>query len=499
MTTEHAAAAINAWEVAQHQFDLAAERLDLDPGMRMVLREPRREFTVHFPVHMDDGSVQVFTGYRVQHNLGRGPAKGGIRYHQDVSLDEVKALAMWMTWKCAVVGIPYGGGKGGVIVDPKKLSMKELEALTRRFFTEIEILVGPEKDIPAPDVNTNAQVMAWMMDTYSMHVGYTVPGVVTGKPISLGGSEGRNEATARGAVFTVIEAAAEVGLDLHRATVAVQGFGNAGSIAAQLMYGEGATVVAVSDSTGGIHARGGLDIPRVIAWKQEHGTVQGFPGAVDVTNAEVLETECDVLIPAALEGQITAQNARRINARMIAEAANGPTTPDADRILHEAGVFMIPDILCNAGGVTVSYFEWVQDLNRDHWNEAIVNDKLRGIMTKAFHETLTMAKREDCDMRTAAYLLAVDRVATAMSVRGLYPSARRPAVANGRPAVAAVGIRRGPAIGHSRCRRGRPGRGPVLEFGPCSTTKRSSYSRRRSSICPARSPSRAASTTSRIS
>jgi glutamate dehydrogenase (NAD(P)+) len=421
MTTEHAAAAINAWEVAQHQFDLAAERLNLDSGMRKVLREPRREFTVHFPVHMDDGSVEVFTGYRVQHNLGRGPAKGGIRYHQDVSLDEVKALAMWMTWKCAVVGIPYGGGKGGVIVDPKRLSMKELEALTRRFFTEIEVLIGPEKDIPAPDVNTNSQVMAWMMDTYSMHVGYTVPGVVTGKPISLGGSEGRNEATARGAVYTIIDAAAETGLDLRRARVAVQGFGNAGAIAAQLMSAEGATVVAVSDSTGGIAAPGGLDIARVMAWKQEHGTVQGFPGAHDVTNAEVLEAECEILIPAALEGQITAQNAGRIRAGMIAEAANGPTTPEADRILYDAGVFMIPDILCNAGGVTVSYFEWVQDLNRDHWNEAIVNEKLRGIMTRAFHETLTTAKREACDMRTAAYLLAVDRVATAMSVRGLYP------------------------------------------------------------------------------
>ena len=421
MTTEPLTAPINAWHVAQHQFDLAAERLGMDEGMRLVLREPRRELTVHFPVHMDDGSVKVFTGYRVQHNLGRGPAKGGLRYHQDVSIDEVKALAMWMTWKCAVVGIPYGGGKGGVIVDPKKLSMKELEGLTRRFTTEIEVLIGPERDIPAPDVNTNAQVMAWIMDTYSMHQGYTVPGVVTGKPISLGGSEGRTEATARGCVFTIIEAAHHSGLNLKTSRVAVQGFGNAGAIAARLIAAEGATVVAVSDSTGGIHNPAGLDIGRVAGWKREHGTVQGFPGAADISNAEILEVDCDILIPAALENQITERNAGRIKARLIAEAANGPTTPAADLILASKGVFMIPDILCNAGGVTVSYFEWVQDLNRDHWTEAVVNDKLRTIMVKAFHETLEIAERESCDMRTAAYLLAVDRVANAMSMRGLYP------------------------------------------------------------------------------
>ncbi len=421
MTTENVAAQINAWEVAQRQFDLAADRLDLDPGMRLVLREPRREFTCHFPVHMDDGTVQVFTGYRVQHNLGRGPAKGGIRYHQDVTLDEVKALAMWMTWKCAVVGIPYGGGKGGVIVDPKQLSQKELEGLTRRFFTEIEVLVGPEKDIPAPDVNTNAQIMAWMMDTYSMHAGYTVPGVVTGKPISLGGSEGRNEATARGTVFCIIEAARHLGIDLSKARVSVQGFGNAGAIAARLIVDEGASVVAVSDSTGGIHDPKGLEIPKVIAWKQEHGTVQGFPGATDISNAEVLEVDCDILIPAALENQITARNAGNIKARLIAEAANGPTTPEADEILWKNSKFMIPDILCNAGGVTVSYFEWVQDLNRDHWSESVVNAKLKDIMVKAFSETLAMARREQCYMRTAAYLLAVKRVADAMELRGLYP------------------------------------------------------------------------------
>ncbi|MBA3778048.1 MAG: Glu/Leu/Phe/Val dehydrogenase [Chloroflexi bacterium] len=421
MTTEQVAAPISPWQVAQQQFDLAADKLNLDPGLRRVLREPRRELTVHFPVKMDDGSVQVFTGYRVQHNLGRGPAKGGIRYHQDVTLDEVKALAMWMTWKCAVVDLPYGGGKGGVVVDPKKLSRRELEGLTRRYATEISIVIGPERDIPAPDVNTNAQTMAWIMDTYSMHVGYTVPGVVTGKPISLGGSQGRNEATARGAVYCIIEAVRHMGMELPRARVAIQGFGNAGSIAAQLIAAEGASVVAVSDSTGGIHRAEGLDVDRVRAWKREHGTVQGFPGSRDVSNAEVLETDCDILIPAALENQITASNVDRIRARMIAEAANGPTTPDADIRLHERGTFMIPDILCNAGGVTVSYFEWVQDLNRDFWDESEVNKKLKGIMVKAFQDTLAMSTKEEVNMRTAAYLLAVERVASATALRGLYP------------------------------------------------------------------------------
>ncbi|MGH2512078.1 MAG: Glu/Leu/Phe/Val family dehydrogenase [Candidatus Limnocylindrales bacterium] len=422
MATEQAApAAINAWQVAQQQFDLAAERLHLDPGLRRVLREPRRELIVHFPVKMDDGSVEVFTGYRVQHNLGRGPAKGGIRYHQAVSLDEVKALAMWMTWKCAVVGIPYGGGKGGVIVDPKQLSLRELEGLTRRYATEISIIIGPERDIPAPDVNTNSQTMAWIMDTYSMHVGYTVPGVVTGKPIALGGSEGRNEATARGTVFCIVEAAEHLKLALPGARVAVQGFGNAGSIAARLIGEEGCTVVAVSDSTGGIHEPSGLDIAKVIAWKAEHGTVQGFPGAKDISNAQVLEVDCEILIPAALEGQITDRNAGRIKARIVAEAANGPTTPEADAILFKNGVFQIPDILCNAGGVTVSYFEWVQDLNRDFWDETEVNHKLKGIMVKAFKDVLAMSLREDVNMRTAAYLLAVQRVADATAMRGLYP------------------------------------------------------------------------------
>ena len=422
MTTEQAASAvINPWAVAQQQFDLAADRLNLDPGLRRVLREPRRELIVHFPVKMDDGAVQVFTGYRVQHNLGRGPAKGGIRYHQGVTLDEVKALAMWMTWKCAVVGIPYGGGKGGVIVDPKQLSQRELEGLTRRYATEISIIIGPERDIPAPDVNTNSQTMAWIMDTYSMHVGYTVPGVVTGKPIALGGSEGRNEATARGTVYCIVEAARHLGLDLATATVAVQGFGNAGSIAARLIGEEGSKVVAVSDSTGGIHDPSGLDIAKVVAWKAEHGTVQGFPGARDITNAAILEVACDILIPAALENQITARNAGRIQARLIGEAANGPTTPEADEILYKNGKFVIPDILCNAGGVTVSYFEWVQDLDRDFWSIDQVNAKLKSIMTKAFASTLEMCLKQRVNMRTAAYMLAVQRVADATSVRGLYP------------------------------------------------------------------------------
>jgi glutamate dehydrogenase (NAD(P)+) len=421
MTTEQAAPAINAWEVAQHQFDLAAERLNLDPGLRAVLREPRRELTVHFPVHMDDGTVKVFTGYRVQHNLGRGPAKGGIRYHQDVSLDEVRALAMWMTWKCAVVGIPYGGGKGGVTVDPKKLSKKELEGLSRRYFTEISVLIGPERDIPAPDVNTTPQIMAWFMDTYSMHAGYTVPGVVTGKPISLGGSEGRNEATARGCVFTIVDAAAHLGMDLTKATVAVQGFGNAGYIAAKLMTDEGSSVIAVSDTGGAIHKQAGLDVDKVLAWKKEHGTVVGFPGSTTITNGELLELPCDVLIPAAYENQITAQNAANVKAKIVAEAANGPTTPEADKILAAKGVFMIPDILANAGGVTVSYFEWVQDLNRDHWSEAVVNAKLKEIMDRSFAEVLAMATLEKVDMRTAAYLVAVKRVADTTALRGLYP------------------------------------------------------------------------------
>jgi glutamate dehydrogenase (NAD(P)+) len=421
MATEQLVAEINAWDVAQCQFDLAAERLQLPSGLRKVLREPKRELTVHFPVKMDDGEVAVFTGYRVQHNLSRGPAKGGIRYHQNVDLDEVKALAMWMTWKCAVVGVPFGGGKGGVVVDPTKLSLREIEGLTRRFATELAILIGPERDIPAPDVNTNSQTMAWIMDTYSMNVGYTVPAVVTGKPIPLGGSEGRTEATAQGVVYTIQDAVRHLGMDLRKCRVAVQGFGNVGGISARLMAREGATVIAVSDVRGAIHRPEGLDIEAVAAYSRATGSVVGFPGSRDITNAELLELDCDILIPAAMENQITAANAGRIQARLIAEGANGPTTPEADEILYANGRFLIPDILCNAGGVTVSYFEWVQNLDRDFWSIEHVNDKLKAIMNKAFAGTLAMSLREQVHMRTAAYLLAVQRVADATSVRGLYP------------------------------------------------------------------------------
>jgi glutamate dehydrogenase (NAD(P)+) len=415
------AEAPNIWAVAQAQFDHAAEKLDLDEGMRRVLRVPQRELTVNFPVTMDSGEVEVFTGHRVQHNVSRGPAKGGIRYHQDVTLDEVRALAMWMTWKCACVNIPYGGGKGGVIVDPKRLSAREVEGLTRRFTTEISPLIGPDRDIPAPDVNTNAQTMAWIMDTYSMHHGYTIAGVVTGKPISVGGSLGRNEATARGTVFTLQRWAATTGAPLLGARVAIQGYGNAGSIAATLLAAEGARIVAVSDSQGGIHNPAGLDPARVSAWKREHGTVIDFPGADGVTNREILEVECEILVPAALENQITHVNATRIAARVIAEAANGPTTPEADAILHDRGVFMIPDILCNAGGVTVSYFEWVQDMQSFFWTEERINESLKGIMDRAFESVLAMSQRHDVDMRTAAYMVAVARVAEATTLRGLYP------------------------------------------------------------------------------
>jgi glutamate dehydrogenase (NAD(P)+) len=419
--THHVADAPNIWAVAQSQFDHAADQLDLDPGLRKVLRVPKRELTVNFPVTMDDGHVEVFTGYRVQHNLSRGPAKGGIRYHQDVTLDEVRALAMWMTWKCAVVNIPYGGGKGGVIVDPKKLSIKEVEGLTRRFTTELSPLIGPDRDIPAPDVNTNAQTMAWIMDTFSMHSGYTISGVVTGKPIAVGGSLGRNEATARGAVFTLLQASRSLDIPLEGARVAIQGYGNAGSIAATLLAAEGSTIIAVSDSSGGIYNDKGLDPARVSAWKREHGTVVGLPGSEEITNEAVLEVECEILVPAALENQITQGNAPHINARIVAEAANGPTTPEADAILYDRGIFVIPDILCNAGGVTVSYFEWVQDMQSFFWTEERINQSLKEIMDRAFEAVHTMSHRHSVDMRTAAYMVAVARVAEATTLRGLYP------------------------------------------------------------------------------
>ncbi len=420
-TQNKVAEAPNIWAVAQAQFDLAADKLALDDGMRKVLRVPQRELTVNFPVTMDDGSVRVFTGHRVQHNVSRGPGKGGIRYHQDVSLDEVRALSMWMSWKCACVNIPFGGAKGGVVVDPKQLSTREVEGLTRRFTTEISPLIGPDRDIPAPDVNTNAQTMAWIMDTYSMHHGYTIAGVVTGKPIAIGGSLGRNEATARGVVFTLQRWARATNQSIEGARVAIQGFGNAGSIAATLLAAEGATIVAVSDSTGGIYSAAGLDPARVGTWKQEQGTVVGYPAADAVTNAEILEVDCDILVPAALEGQITARNAANIKARVVAEAANGPTSPEADAILYDRGVFLIPDILCNAGGVTVSYFEWVQDMQSFFWTEERINESLREIMDRAFDAVYSMSQRQEVDMRTAAYMVAVARVADATTLRGLYP------------------------------------------------------------------------------
>jgi glutamate dehydrogenase (NAD(P)+) len=412
---------LNPWEMAVAQFDAAADRLQLRPEIRAILREPKRELIVHFPVRMDDGSVRTFTGYRVQHNITRGPAKGGIRYDANVTLDEVKALAMWMTWKCAVVDIPFGGAKGGVICDPKALSRAELERLTRRYATEISILIGPKSDIPAPDVNTTPQIMAWIMDTYSMHAGYSVPGVVTGKPLAIGGSEGRVEATATGVAAMVDLAAADMQLPLAGARVAVQGFGNAGSIAAKLLHAKGCRIVAVSDTRGGIYDASGLDPDQVLRHKEEHGTVVGFGAAQTMSVEGVLEVPCDILIPAATENQLTGRNAPRVQARLIAEAANGPTTPEADRIFFERGVRVIPDILANAAGVTVSYFEWVQDLQSFFWTSDEIAEKLGRVMTRAYAEVASLARDERCDMRLAAYMLAIRRVAEATQLRGIYP------------------------------------------------------------------------------
>jgi glutamate dehydrogenase (NAD(P)+) len=409
------------FDVAVEQFQIAADVLGLDDDMRKILSHCQRELTVHFPVEMDDGSVEVFTGYRVQHNTGPGPTKGGIRYHQSVRLEEVKALAMWMTWKCAVVGLPYGGAKGGVQVNPKLLSQGELQNLTRRYTTEIQPFIGPNRDIPAPDVNTNPQIMAWLMDTYSMNVGYSVPGVTTGKPIVLGGSEGRNEATGRGCVFTIESAARVLDLDLTKARTAVQGFGNAGSVAARLMSEIGSLVVAVSDSRGGIYNPAGLDLGAASAHKARTGSVLGFRDAEDVTNEELLLLPVEILIPAALENQITASTANRIQARLIAEAANGPTTPEADAILYDRNVFVIPDILANAGGVTVSYFEWVQALQAFPWTEHEVNERLRRIMNRAFDAVHGTSTKYGVHMRTAALVRAIDRVAEFTRLRGIYP------------------------------------------------------------------------------
>src|SRR5918997_333427 len=403
------------FKVAVEQFQIAAEVLGLDDDMRKILSHCQRELTVNFPVEMDDGSVEVCTGYRVQHNSGPGPTKGGIRYHQSVTLPEVKALAMWMTWKCAVVGLPFGGAKGGVQVNPKLLSQAELQNLTRRYTTEIQPFIGPNQDIPAPDVNTNPQIMAWLMDTYS------VPGVTTGKPIVLGGSEGRNEATGRGCVFTIESAAHVLDLDLAKARTVVQGFGNAGSVAARLMSELGSPVVAVSDSRGGSYNPGGLDLDAVSAHKARTGSVIGFRDADEVTNEELLLLPAEILIPAALENQITVANAGQIQAKLVAEAANGPTTPEADVILYDRGVFVIPDILANAGGVTVSYFEWVQALQAFPWTEHEVNERLRRIMNRAFDAVYSTSSKYSVHMRTAALARGIDRVAEFTRLRGIYP------------------------------------------------------------------------------
>jgi glutamate dehydrogenase (NAD(P)+) len=411
----------NPWHNAQAQFDAAAEMLGLHQGLRAVLREVRREFTVRFPVKMDDGSLRMFEGYRVQHNLTRGPAKGGLRFHPQVSLDEVKALAMWMTWKCAIANLPFGGAKGGVIVDPADLSHRELERLTRRFASEIAVLIGPESDIPAPDVNTNAEIMAWIMDTVSMESGYSVPAVVTGKPLEIGGSEGRPAATGRGVTIVALEACRRLERDPANSTVAVQGFGNVGATAARLMADAGFKICAVSDVHGGIYAAGGLDVAAVIAHRNQHGTLDGYPGAEPVSNQALLELPVDMLVPAALENQVTARNAGRIQASLIIEGANGPTTPDADRILEQRGVVVVPDILANAGGVTVSYFEWVQDIQSFFWEEGEINQKLEKVMRKAFAQTAEQADLHRTSLRMGAYLVAVKRVADATTVRGIYP------------------------------------------------------------------------------
>ncbi|RIK45703.1 MAG: glutamate dehydrogenase [Chloroflexi bacterium] len=409
------------FDSAVEQFNIAADVIGLDDNMRRILSVCKKELTVHFPVEMDDGSVQVFEGHRVHHNSGPGPTKGGIRYHPDVTLEEVKALAMWMTWKCAVVGLPYGGAKGGVTCNPKVMSQNELQNLTRRFTSEISLMIGPNRDIPAPDVNTNPQIMAWIMDTYSMHHGYSIPGVVTGKPLILGGSEGRSEATGRGCVFAIQEYALKYGMNLQESRVVVQGFGNAGSVAARLLWELGAKVVGVSDSTGGIYNPRGLDIGRVIEHKQFSGSVVGFREAENVTNEALLELPCDILLPAALENVITADNAARVQASLIAEAANGPTTPEADRILWDRGVKVLPDIFANAGGVTVSYFEWVQALQAFPWTEPEVNERLQRIMARAFRAVSSTSEKYNVHMRTAALALAIQRVADFTRVRGIYP------------------------------------------------------------------------------
>ena len=411
----------SAFDVAQQRFDAAAELVGLTDSARRMLRDVKRELTVHFPVRLDDGTIRVFTGYRVHHNISRGPAKGGLRYTPHLTLDTVRAMAMLMTWKCAVVGIPYGGAKGGVDVEPKSLSKNELEHLTRRYATEIALLIGPEKDIPAPDLGTDAQVMAWIMDTISMHEGHSVTASVTGKPTDVGGSEGRMEASGRGVTYLTLEALKYLHVEEETPSAAVQGFGAVGGSAARLLRDAGLRVVAVSDSRGGVYNEKGLDLEALQEHRRFRGHVSGFKKADDVTNEELLELPVTVLVPASVEGQITGSNAGRVRARLITEAANMAVTPDADDILHEGGVMVLPDILANAGGVIVSYFEWVQDLQAFFWEQEEVNTKLHHVITRAFYEVLHTGVNRRTDMRSAAYALAVQRVANATTVRGIYP------------------------------------------------------------------------------
>jgi glutamate dehydrogenase (NAD(P)+) len=412
---------LNPFRIAQIQFDMAAEYLKLDPGLRQILRTPKRVMEVSIPVKMDNNQVKVFTGFRVQHNVSRGPAKGGLRYHPGVTLDEVKALAAWMTWKTATVNLPYGGAKGGIICDPKRMSKGELERMTRRYAAEIQPIIGPEVDIPAPDVYTDAQTMAWIMDTYAMTVGHASPGVVTGKPVSIGGSEGRNEATGRGCLYVIEEACKAKKISLRGATVAIQGFGNVGSAVARLFTEKKAKIVAISDSRGGVHNPRGIDPLRAMRYKERSGTVVGMPGASRLSNDELLALKCDILVPAALENVITLHNADQIKAKIVAEAANGPTTPHADEVLSRKGVFVVPDILANAGGVTVSYFEWAQDLQGFFWQVQEVNSKLEFVMKRAFNDVYETMRKFHVYPRAAAYILAVGRVAEATTVRGLFP------------------------------------------------------------------------------
>jgi glutamate dehydrogenase (NAD(P)+) len=412
---------LNPFEIAKHQFNRAADYLNLDLSLRRVLESPKRQLIVSIPVKMDGGDVQVFEGYRVQHNIARGPAKGGIRYHPQVTLDEVKALASWMTWKCATLNIPYGGGKGGVICDPKRMSRNELERLTRRYAFEIAPIIGPDRDIPAPDVYTDEQTMAWIMDTISMVRGHTELGVVTGKPVSLGGSLGRSEATARGCLYALREACRVQGMSLAGSRVAIHGFGNAGSNISHMVAADGARVVAICDSKTGLYAENGIDIQAALKHKKTTTSLAGFPGVKEIALDDVLTVDCDILLPSALENAITMANVGNVKAKIVAELANGPTTPGADRVFADAGVFMVPDILANAGGVTVSYYEWVQDQYSFFWSEKQINDTLETAMRTAFSSVHETAQRHDTDMRTGAYILAVERVAEATSVRGIFP------------------------------------------------------------------------------